>query len=110
MGVIKFRGNAKVCGCITTITLIYALRKKCSYSELFWSAFLLHCSAFGLNTERNGVQSECVKMREKMQTRIATNTDNFLRSDGVVKLNFGIRLEYCIDCVCDLSQVINLWI
>ena len=20
---------------------------------------------------------------------------------GVVKLNFGIRLEYCIDCACD---------
>ena len=28
---------------------------------------------------------------------------------GVVKLNFGIRLEYCIDCVCDLLQVLNLW-
>ena len=27
---------------------------------------------------------------------------------GVVKLNFGIRLEYCIDCVCDLLQVLNL--
>ena len=29
--------------------------------------------------------------------------------DGVVNLNFGIRLEYCIDCVCDLLQVLNLW-
>ena len=28
---------------------------------------------------------------------------------SVVKLNFGIRLEYCIDCVCDLFQVLNLW-
>ena len=28
---------------------------------------------------------------------------------GVVKLNFGIRLEYCIDCVRDLLQVRNLW-
>ena len=28
---------------------------------------------------------------------------------GVVKLNFGIRLEYCIDCVCDLLQFLNLW-
>ena len=51
MDVIKFRDNTMVCGCITTITLIY----------------------------------------------------------GVVKLNFGIRLEYCIDCVCDLLQVLNLW-
>ena len=29
-----------------------ALRKKCPYSELFWSAFSLHFTAFGLNTER----------------------------------------------------------
>ena len=28
---------------------------------------------------------------------------------GVVKLNFGIRLEYCIDCVCNLLEVLNLW-
>ena len=27
---------------------------------------------------------------------------------GAVKINFGIRLEYCIDCVCDLLQVLNL--
>ena len=26
----------------------------------------------------------------------------------VVKLNFGISLEHCIDCVCDLLQVLNL--
>ena len=32
-----------------------ALRKKCPYSELFWSAFLPHFPAFGLNTERYGV-------------------------------------------------------
>ena len=28
---------------------------------------------------------------------------------GVVKLNFGIRLEYCIEFVCDLLQVLHLW-
>ena len=28
---------------------------------------------------------------------------------GVVKLNVGIRLEYCIDCACDLLQILNLW-
>ena len=40
-----------------------SLRKKCPYSELFWSAF----PAFGLKTERYslGIQSECGKMREK---------------------------------------------
>ena len=49
------------------------LRKKCPYSELFWSVF----SAFGLNTERHGVslriQSECGKMR----TWINPNTGTF---------------------------------
>ena len=28
---------------------------------------------------------------------------------GVIKLNSGIRLEYCRDCVCDLLQILNLW-
>ena len=50
MDIIKLWDNTVVCGCITTITLIY----------------------------------------------------------GVVKLNFGIRGEYCIDCVCDLLRVLNL--
>ena len=53
-----------------------ALRKKCPYSELFWSVF----PGFGLNTERYEVflriQSECGKIR----TRITPNTDTFLRS------------------------------
>ena len=29
---------------------IFALPKKCPYSEFFWSAFFLHFPAFGLNT------------------------------------------------------------
>ena len=29
--------------------------------------------------------------------------------DRVVKLSFVIRLEYCVDCACDLLQVLNLW-
>ena len=28
---------------------------------------------------------------------------------GVIKLNFEIRLEYCMDCAFDLLQVFNLW-
>ena len=31
------------------------LRKKCPYSELFWSAFFPHLPAFGLNTQRQCV-------------------------------------------------------
>ena len=46
-----------------------ALFKKCPYSELFWSAFFPHFSAFGLNMERYGlplrIQSKCEKLREK---------------------------------------------
>ena len=49
--------------------LTHSLRKKTSYSELFWSAFSPHFPAFGVNTERYSVslriQSECWKMREK---------------------------------------------
>ena len=47
------------------------LRKKCPYSEFFWSVF----SRFGLNTERYsvspGIPSECGKIR----TRKTPNTD-----------------------------------
>ena len=46
-----------------------ALRKKRPYSELFWSAFFPHFSAFGLNTDKYSVslriQSECGEMRER---------------------------------------------
>ena len=46
-----------------------ALLKKSQYSELFWSAFFRHSSAFGLNMEIYGVslriRSECRKMQEK---------------------------------------------
>ena len=48
-----------------------SLRKKCPYSELFWT----HFPAFGLNTERYGVsiriRSEC----GKMWTRTTPNTE-----------------------------------
>ena len=47
----------------------FSMHKKYPYSELFWSEFILHFHAFGLNTERYGVslriQSKCRKMREK---------------------------------------------
>ena len=52
------------------------LRRKCSYSELLWSAFLPHFRAFGLNTE----SPYSVRMREnagKTRTRITPNTDTF---------------------------------
>ena len=62
----------------------YTTRKKCLYSELFWSAFFLHFPA----SVSLRVQSVCGKMREKclvrmqknarkMRTRITPNTDTF---------------------------------
>ena len=49
------------------------MRRKCLYSELFWSAF----PAFGLNTDRHGVslliQYDC----GKIWTRITPNTYTF---------------------------------
>ena len=43
--------------------VLLTLRKRCPYSELFWSAFFPHFPAFGLNTERYSlslrIQSEC---------------------------------------------------
>ena len=45
------------------------LRKKSSYSELFWSAFFPDFPAFGLNTERYWIR--------KIRTRIIPNTESF---------------------------------
>ena len=41
---IKYLGKKKL------ETLVFAVHKKCPYSELFWSAFFRHFPAFGLNT------------------------------------------------------------
>ena len=47
----------------------YSLRKKCPYSELFWTAFFPRFKAIGLNTDRYSVsvriQSKCGEMQEK---------------------------------------------
>ena len=46
------------------------MRKKCPYSELFWSAFSRIWTRYGVSLR---IQSEC----GKMQTRITPNTDTF---------------------------------
>ena len=63
--------------------LFYALREKCPYSELFWSAFsriwteygeILHVFEYGeILPLSPRIQSECGKIR----TRITPNTDTF---------------------------------
>ena len=48
----------------------FALRKKCPYSELFWSAFSRIRTEHGVSLR---IQSECGKIR----TRITPNTETF---------------------------------
>ena len=59
---------------------ILSLRKKCPYSELFWSAFSPHFPAFGLNAERYRlslrIQSECGKNADQNNSEY----ELFLRS------------------------------
>ena len=50
------------------------MRKKCPYSELFWSAFLSHFAAFGVNTERYSVS---LKVQEKWFKFSRTNFDDY---------------------------------
>ena len=57
------------------------LRKKCTYSELFWSAFFTHFPAFELNTERYGEifspnAGKCVKNADQNNSEYGL----FLRS------------------------------
>ena len=49
------------------------LRKKCPYSELFWSAF----PRIWLNTERYGASLRIQSEYGKIRTRITPNTDTF---------------------------------
>ena len=52
-------------------------------------------------------EMDVIKFRDNTMVFGYITTKTLIYS--VVKLNFGIRLEYCIDCVCDLLQVLNLW-
>ena len=87
---------------LNEIFLKKALRKKCPYLELFWSAFSRirteygETLAFGLNTERYSVslriQSECRKMR----TRIFSYTDTF----HAVKELKDAKVTFCNIYIC----------
>ena len=50
---------------IVTVDLLLPLRKKCPYSDLFWSAFFAHFTASGRYGVSLRIQSEYGKMREK---------------------------------------------
>ena len=67
----------------TKFSLHRTQRKKCPYSELFWSSFSPHFSAFGLHTERYSVclrtQSECGKTQENADQN-KSEYGHFLRS------------------------------
>ena len=66
----------------------FPLRKKCPYSELFWSAFFPYFPAFGLNKERYNISPYSVQIWEnagKMRTRIIPNTDTFYAVSYMLK-------------------------
>ena len=48
-------------------------------------------------------------MKFRDNTTVCGCTTKITLIHGVIKLNYGIRLEYCKDCVCDLLQILNLW-
>ena len=63
---IKMKRSTKICNMLGT----WPLRKKCLYSELFWSA-------------GSRIQLECGKMR----LRITSNTDTFYAVDSAEKIS-----------------------
>ena len=67
---------------------LLSLRKKCLYSELFWSAFFSHFPAFGMNTERYDISLRIQFKCGKIRTRITLNTDTFC---AVSKLDFKVK-------------------
>ena len=62
------------------ISLSFALRKKCPYSELFWSTFFSHFHAFGLNTVRYSVSF-------RIQSKIATLSETNVVQDMKFTIN-----------------------
>ena len=51
-------------------------------------------------------------MKFKDNTMVCGCTTKITLIHGLIKLNYkldGIRLEYYKDCVCDLLQILNLW-
>ena len=71
--------NKKVLN-LESLHTVFSLRKKCLYSELFWSAFFPHFSAFGLNIR-------------KIRTRITPNTTTFY----AVNLVGGAHKGYIVE-------------
>ena len=87
-----------------------ALHKKSRYSELFWSAFVAHFLAFGLNTERCGVslriQSECGKMREIVNQH-NSKYGHFLRSGESDSKDIHRKIVSS-DKIITLSEMMNM--
>ena len=53
------------------------------------------------------VEMDVIKFKDN--TMVCGCTTEITSIYGVIKLNYRIRLEYCKDCVCDLLQILNLW-
>ena len=63
--------------------------------------------------KNNNSEMDVMKFRDNTKvcgcTIVCGCTTKITLIHGVMKLNYGIRLEYCKDCVCDLLQILNLW-
>ena len=81
------------------------LRKKCPYSELFWSAFSRIRTEYG---EIRSIRSKC----EKMRARITPNTDTFhavhLLSDWCLLIGQTIVNKHAAESINCLLTKINL--
>ena len=49
-------------------------------------------------------------MKFRDDTMVCVGTTKRTLIYGVIKLNSGIRLQYCRDCACDLLKILSLWI
>ena len=61
---------------IFPLSIYLALRKKCPYSELFWSGFFPHSDAFPAFGR--------IENAGKIRTRITLNTDTFYTVFGII--------------------------
>ena len=61
----------------STLSEIYALRRKCAYSELFWSAFFPHSDWIRREMEYLSVFSPNAGKCGKIRTRKTANTNTF---------------------------------
>ena len=73
----------------------------------------IKCNRINLQTYKflqkspSACEMDVMKLRDN--TMVCGCTTKITLIHGVIKLSYGIRLEYCKDSACDLLQMLNLW-